>query len=107
MLCGMAGLGAVRTDNEGQTLAGLGAASVGGPCLEAIIAGGFTQPGKKTAKEGVEERNKNLQLNLVETFFKNHSLQKINEDTEQLDVHYTVYISVMNRNKKQRESLNH
>lgn len=41
----------------------------------------------------MEEGNKGLRLNVVDTFFKkNHSLHKINEDTEQLDVRYAVYI---------------
>lgn len=69
MLCGLVGSAAVRTNNEEQTFAGLGAAAVGGPCLEAITAGGYTRAGKKTAKEGVKEGNKDLQLNVVDTFF--------------------------------------
>lgn len=40
MLCSTVGSGAVGTDNEEQTFAGLGAAAVGGPRLEAITAGG-------------------------------------------------------------------
>lgn len=47
------------------------------------------------AKEGVEEGNKDLQLNVVDALKKkkkNHRLQKINENTEQLDVRYTVFI---------------
>lgn len=45
------------------------------------------------AKEGVEEGNKDLQLNVVDTyFFLNSSMEKINEDSEQLDTHYTLYI---------------
>lgn len=106
----MVGSAAVRTDNEEQTFVGLGAEAVGGPCLEAITAGGSTQAGKKTAKEGVGEGNKDLQIKVVDTFKKNkkkkHYLQKINEDTEQLDVRYTVYISMyqrMNGNKNQRK----
>lgn len=39
MLCSTVGSGAVGTDNEEQTFAGLGAAAVGGPRLQAITAG--------------------------------------------------------------------
>lgn len=42
MLGGKVGWGAVRTDNEGQTLAGIGVVVVGGWCLEATAAGGST-----------------------------------------------------------------
>lgn len=42
MLGGKVGWGAVRTDNEGQTLAGIRVAAVGGWCLEATAAGGST-----------------------------------------------------------------
>lgn len=66
----MVGSAAVRTDNEEQTFVGLGAEAVGGPCLEAITAGGSTQAGKKTAKEGVGEGNKDLQIKVVDTFKK-------------------------------------
>lgn len=52
MLCGKLGSGAVRADNEGQTLAGFGAAAVGGPCLEAIAAGGSARARKETEKGG-------------------------------------------------------
>lgn len=41
MLGGKVGRGAIRTDNEGQTLAGMGVVAVGGLCLEATAAGGF------------------------------------------------------------------
>lgn len=57
-------------------------------------------------KEGAEEGNKDLQLNVVDTFKKKqktHSLQKINEDTEQLDVRYTVYISVYQKKQEPKE----
>lgn len=42
MLGGKVGGGAVRTDNEGQTLAVMGVVVVGGWCLEATTAGGPT-----------------------------------------------------------------
>lgn len=70
MLCGTVGSGAVRTDNEGQTFAGFGAAAVGGSCLEAIAAGVSTRVRKKAVKEGVEAGNKDLQLNVVDSFLK-------------------------------------
>lgn len=71
MLCGAVGSGAVRTDNEGQTFAGFGAVAVGGPCLEAIAAGGSRRARKKATNEGVEEGNKDQQLNVVDEFKKN------------------------------------
>lgn len=75
MLCSTVGSGAVGTDNEEQTFAGLGAAAVGGPRLEAITAGGgFTRAGKKMAKEGVEEGNKDLQLNVVDALKKKRKI---------------------------------
>lgn len=113
MLCSTVGSGAAGTDNEEQTFAGLGAAAVGGPRLQAITAGGFytskQEDGKKKGRR--EEGNKDLQLNVVDALKekKNHSLQKINEDAEQLDVRHIVFMSVrqrMNGNKNQR-SLNH
>lgn len=71
MLCGKLGSGAVTADNEGQTLAGFGAAAVGGPCLEANAAGGSAERGRRRRrKEGVEEEgNKGPRLNVVDTFF--------------------------------------
>lgn len=56
MLCGMAGSGAVRADNEEQTFAGLGAAAVGGPCSQAITAGGSRQEDGKRGSGRREQR---------------------------------------------------
>lgn len=51
MLGGKVGWGAVRTDNEGQTLAGMGVVAVGGWCLEATTAGGSTSAGREVEEE--------------------------------------------------------
>ena len=68
MLGGKVGWGAVRTDNEGQTLAGMGVVAVGGRCLEATAAGGSTRADSEVEEEGDAEKegNKDGQQNAAD-----------------------------------------
>lgn len=56
-LGGKVGWGAVRTDNEGQTLADFRVVAVGGWCLEATAAGGgfHMSRGERDEEEGKKE----------------------------------------------------
>ena len=66
MLGGKVSLGAIRTDNEGQTLAGMGVVVVGGLCLEATAAGGFNASREGGGGRGETEGNKDRQQNAAD-----------------------------------------